>query len=211
MELKIAPFWYSVKTQDRCVEDLEINTHTHTPPVLVTLSHSQVYSHFFTAGWKEDKERAEKLPPKCLEKTERGTQARLGGLRQKAAHLPQNLLTLFSLVPYQPGPSQSLVKNTNTFATSSCLPRSEHLTLPLLFPHTGLPTDFYDSCLHEYMSILCCGYFCVSCFERLGKRLWSEQESLRKLPPLDFQLGLHSWDTVTDHVTRAWGFIWDIA
>lgn len=32
MELKIAPFRYSVKTQDHCPEDLEINTHTHTHP-----------------------------------------------------------------------------------------------------------------------------------------------------------------------------------
>jgi len=81
--------------------------------------------------------------PRSTWKRER--EARLGGLRQEAAHLQENLFTLLPLVPYQPGPSQSLVKNTNTFITPSFFPRSEHLARPMLFPHTALPADFYDS------------------------------------------------------------------
>lgn len=45
----------------------------------LSLSHSQVYSHFVTAGWKENKDHAGKLCWNCLEKTERGVQARAGG------------------------------------------------------------------------------------------------------------------------------------
>lgn len=45
-----------------------------------------------------------------------------------------------------------------------------HLTLPVLFPDTALPRGFYD-CLCKHMSILGCGYFCVSWFE-LAKQVF---------------------------------------
>lgn len=41
--------------------------------------------------------------------------------------------------------------------------------------------------------------------------LCSKQQSLRKPLTLDFQLQLHSWDTVTDYMSRAWGFMQDSA
>lgn len=119
----------------------------------------------------EDKEDAEKLPQKHVEKTERGMRARPGGRRQKAAHLQESLLTLFSLVPYQPGPGQSLVKNTNTCKASSCFRltlASPHSSCAI--PDTALPRGFYD-CLCKHMSILGCGYFCVSWFE-LAKQVF---------------------------------------
>lgn len=83
--------------------------------------------------------------PRSTWKRWRGMQARLGGTRQKATHLQKNLLMPLSLVLYQSRPRQSLVKKTNTFITSSSFLRSKHLTHPMLFPDTALPTDFYDS------------------------------------------------------------------
>lgn len=51
----------------------------------LSLSHSQVYSHFVTAGWKENKDHAGKLSWNCLEKTDACRQ------EQEAAHVRENL------------------------------------------------------------------------------------------------------------------------
>lgn len=137
--MRIPPFSYSVKIQDHCFED-------ESDPVLITLSHSQVHSHFVPAGCKATLGSCPGAACKRLREACRQ--------EQEAEHLREKLQMLLSLVPNQPAPGHPRTQ-THPELPPAFQKQAPHSSLatPSLLPHSAPPTDCYG-CRHKHGPVL---------------------------------------------------------